>query len=613
MTNTIVQGAGSGASVFQLWQTWLTIGLLVVAVALFTRQAIRSWRLARRMLAGRKWPITRAWLCVFAAVLDNPAHAWSRRKLFDLVRKRLEFMIFYPRPDWYWPLRDDDDLYDGVAELNARVRNRDEGRAQVKKAQAAARERYKAAVSQWRQDLSDNRRRQVIVLELAGELNDGLSEVKLYFDTLRVLDPDPAAPIEFLTPVQINIGFIASQHLLTGLLVRFNEKWGGIIDGFERDTRDVTALIGNARNDDTKLRDAAIDFRQIQSFIYHCWLLWGPSVPVCEPDCAAWFGSYGTLQYGYGDENNSIEIVGSRATLTAQVRELMGTEAEPGPGAKRRSTRFGDVMAVPASVRGVLQYSSIAQLGSDRVPDALFKSWGGGQDERPILRLSTVEVHDEDARAENDRRDFGKIKAEIVPQDVDPNRSRYYSAYFWVMFVIERQRSGEWAPVHPSGEVEGRSAALWKAAIPFFEHGNMADAASCAFAKVQLADKALNGLVHLVTAWERDAGVADSFPLRFAYVSGIDDPNCSKKLALEELEGGTPVVDLMRARIDAEMNIPGSAIAALVDRGIIVRKSFDPVTGGNHHATCALPGDVAAHYARLDAHEEQAEREAARA
>ena len=592
--------ADSGASGFQLGQTWIAIAVLAVALALFTWQAIRSYRLARRMLAGTKWPIIRAWQCVIGALAANPAHAWSKRKLYDLVRKRLEFMIFYPRPEWYWPPRDDDDLYDSVAELNARVPNRDEARAQVAKARAAARKRFAAALCEWRQSLRVNRQDKIITLQLAGELNDALSDVKLYFDTLNVFDPDPAAQIEIQTPVRIDIGLIASQHLLTGLLVRYNEKWGGIIDGFERDTREVAPLIGRTGARDPKLAQAALDFRQIQSFIYHCWLLWGPSVPICTSDCTAWHGAYTTLQYGYGDENNSIEIVGSRDYLHAAIATLTGTvDGKP--------SRFGKVMAIPASVLGVLQYSSIAQLGPDRVPDALWKSWRGGQDERPILRLSEKVTAEEEKRVGRVQEDYGAIQPEIA-HGAEPDRSRYYSAYFWIMFVVLREeRPGEWVPLHPGSETTDRSAALWKAGIPFFEHGNMADAASCAFAKQQLADKAVSGIVNLVEAWEKQAG--QPIPLRFAYACAIDESNCSMDLALGALDGGTPVIDLFRARVETLSRLEGGTVSELVKRGVIDLDFHAPKPPAalNHHAACTLSRDVAAHYARLDAHEAQAE------
>lgn len=601
MNNAIDVGtvAGSGASGFQLGQAWVAIAVLAFTLALFAWQAIRSYWLARRMLAGTKWPILLAWQCVIGALAGNPAHAWSKRKLFDLVRKRIEFTIFYPQPEWYWPPRDDDELYDSVGELNRRVTNRDEARAQVAKAKAAARRRYKKGLSEWRQAVRDNRRDKVITLQLAGELNDALSDVKLYFDTLKVFDPDPAAQIEFLTPVRIEIGFIASQHLLTGLLVRYNEKWGGIIDGFERDTRDVVPLVGRTGARDPKLAQAALDFRQIQSFIYHCWLLWGPSVPICTSECTAWHGAYTTLQYGYGDENNSIEIVGSRTYLHDAIAALTGT-------ANGAASRFGHVMAIPASVRGVLQYSSIAQLGPDRVPDALWKSWRGGQDERPILRLSERVAADEEKRVGRAQEDYGAIEPEIA-HGADPDRSRYYSAYFWIMFVVLREeRPGEWVPLHPGSETTDRSMALWKAGIPFFEHGNMADAASCAFAKQQLADKAVSGIVNLVEAWEKQAG--QPFPLRFAYACAIDESNCSMDLALDALGGGTPVIDLFRARVETLSKLEGGTVAALVRRGVIDLDFHAPRPPAalNHHAACTLSRDVAAHYARLDVLEGEA-------
>lgn len=567
----------------------------VVGLLLFMRQAWRSYRLAKRMFAGTRYGSLRAAWWVARTAVTNPKYAYSQRHLFELVRKQVEFLIFFPRPQWHWPLKDDDELYEDFGQIDLRGLTLSEARRREREMRKAARAGYKLAVEEWREDFRTNRRKKLIELKLAGELTEALSEVKLYFDALKVLNPDPAAELEFLTPVGVKIGFIASQHLLTGLLIRFNEKWGDIIDGFERDTNEVDALIGGRARGDKNLVAAAHDFRQIQSFIYHCWLLWGPSIPVCLPECNAWKGVYTTLQFGYGDENNSIDIVGERAYLTAAVRKLLELPEDGGTV----SPRFGAVMAVPASVRGVLQYSSVAELDTDRVPKALRDSWGGTQDERPILRLLEYKAAEEETRAGKGFEDYGEIGPEKIEEGVDPDRSRYYSAYFWIMFVVLVEKAGEWRPLHAADKSD-RSAALWKAAIPFFEHGNMADAASCTFAKQQLAEKALSGMVNLVDAWK--ARTKRPFPLRFAYACAIDESDCGTDLATTALKGGETVASILRRRIAEEKKNKASRAGAL---GGIVDFDYyapDPPLEKNPHAACLLSGDVRKHYGELDAH-----------
>jgi hypothetical protein len=570
---------------------WWKVGLFALGAYFLVHQAQRSFRLARRMRDGKRGGALRAAALVlslgvrhFVALVSSPT------RFFDIVRRRVEFEIFHPRPEWRWPMRDDDERYARYGSLDLRDLTASEVKAKKAAARRSAHDQYVKDLDAWRDEVRKARRNFTIELQLAGELNDSLSDIKLYFDTLKVLHVDPQQDLRFLCPIKVQVGFVASQHLLTGLLIRYNSKWGDIINGFERDTRQVRNLIGNSGERNAPLAAAARDFRQIQSFIYHCWLLWGPSIPVCAHDCSAWAADYTTLQYGYGDENNAIEIVGEHDVVHAQLKALM----QSGVGE-------AGAMAVPASVFGRLQYSSVATLDEQAVPKALWQSWSGRQDERPILFLSQEEHVDEQSPdGVEGYRHVGEIRAEIVERGTDPHRSRYYSAYFWVMFVVLRHHGDEWVPIDPDSDIANRSESLWKASIPFFEHGNMADAASCCFAKRQLAEKAISGIAYLVEEWEEAAG--SRFPLRFAYASGIDDANCSAPLAVDALAGGETVAAIMRQRLEEEAPRVGSRIGRLARDGIV---DFDfhhptPPTVLNRHAACELSGDIKQHYKTLD-------------
>src|SRR5262249_15204118 len=66
------------------------------------------------------------------------------------------------------------------------------------------------------------------------------------------------------------------------------------------------------------------ELRELRSFLFNCWLLWGPSIQPCS--CEQWASGSGAgrsvdlmIQYGYGDENNSIDIL-VRGGLTADFR-----------------------------------------------------------------------------------------------------------------------------------------------------------------------------------------------------------------------------------------------------------------------------------------------------
>jgi hypothetical protein len=284
-----------------------------------------------------------------------------------------------------------------------------------------------------------------------------------------------------------------------------------------------------------------------------------------------------------------------------------------------------DAMAIPASVKGRLRYSSVVATQPGAIGAVLRDSWYGKQDERPVLFL------DEEAKIDIDSPDLkdgyanvGHIKEEVAEAGADSYRSRYYSAYFWVMFLILRETepgSGTWEIAYPTSDQMKKlnlpANALWTASIPFFEHGNMADAASCEFAKHQLTEKALSGLAFMVEQWEE--ATKEAFPWRFAYASAIDDANCGQPLAISSLvdplaedhrypplQGGETLRSMMERRLLAKADIADSRTGALHRRGLIDFAFHAPHSvraDGSApavHAACKLSSDVKEHYASLD-------------
>ena len=81
---------------------------------------------------------------------------------------------------------------------------------------------------------------------------------------------------ELLSRITINSGFVAPLHLLTGVLAYYDEEWTPVVDAYGR------SVI--RPGDPFVYREA----RKMQSFIFDCWLLWGPSSPICT--CQEWHG-----------------------------------------------------------------------------------------------------------------------------------------------------------------------------------------------------------------------------------------------------------------------------------------------------------------------------------
>lgn len=553
------------------------IATAIVTSVFAFRHGVNGYRLLRRMNAGKARGSRRKVLkTLFYIGIRNFRSLLLREERFlRHVRIRVEHEVFDPAPIWQWPLADDDENY-GKPDFSLDFR--DKTKAQIDKIRAKARAAAKLAFAEdlldWRHrmaklNVSDSDTPPEVTLKLAGTLNDNLSDIKRYFDTLKTLGID-TIELKFVCAVSVKSGFIASQHLLSGLLVRFNEKWDHIIRGFE----------SASEGEGLHLQELPRDLRQVQSFIYYCWLLWGPSIPICGHKCDAWNADFAALQFGYGDENNSIDLVGEHDWLREQFGKLLADNPA------------NNAMAVPASVWGELQYSSIADHSSDAIPQALRHSWRGGQDERPILFMSRATKGEKLDGRKYDR-----------PGGIGPAvpayrqlQSRYYSSYLWVMFVLLRRegrgKRALWVPVNADEKASGfrqASSSPWMTAIPFFEHGNLADRETCRFSKEQLAEKALGGLTRMAAMIP-----AGSAQYKFAYVCAIDDANCSIGLAFEELVGGKTVAKIMKDRM---AGAPGRYAAASID---FDHYRPEPPDDCNPHSACSQTEWVGKHYLALE-------------
>lgn len=138
-------------------------------------------------------------------------------------------------------------------------------------------------------------------------------KIVMYLKAVRDIEgrADSRGGVSFLCPVRIDEGFVTAAYLVNGVLSEFDNDWRYIIDGSEDDRRVLAAEVidlGQLKSVDPL--HAAADLRRLQSFIWSCWTQWGPSVPVCETD--KWTGvtpprSF-AIQFGYGDENNSLPV-----------------------------------------------------------------------------------------------------------------------------------------------------------------------------------------------------------------------------------------------------------------------------------------------------------------
>lgn len=407
---------------------------------------------------------------------------------------------------------------------------------------------YRTAVKDWRHDKGKWKERvNILLAELAQEVqeedagpaipvptcsplidNDGIER---YFNALHHQLLRPAQQPVFLSKVMIKSGFAAPLHLLTGVLARYHEDWPTIVEGYGR------SII---RPGDVLRYHPA---RNIQMFIFDCWLLWGPSIPLCS--CPEWHGDV-ALQYGYGDEDNSLTL---RCKSPDVLREVTGLSAGVAG------------FAIQTRVSGTLKWGPVLRdFGICPAQAAIWK------DKRLVLDITDEKM--EGMRA------AGGTEEQVFAQ--------YYSAYLWIAFVM-CDKDGE--PLNPNGpaDVESRDH-RWRDIIPFFMHGNIGDNATYEFHTSQLARAVLEGARQLLVA-EKESGLI----LRF--VCAIDESGCGFDIRYK-MPANHTIREKVRRFADATTDADDRAVLQRLDLEYDMEAPFKD----GDYSACALPGIVEGHY-----------------
>lgn len=439
------------------WQRFAGLELyyqiIVAGLALYIplrRYFWPSWRILHLALfhaqpLGRLRALSELMYCLF--------YAQKTRSLFRAARLRVELELLIGRPASPLP----------CAKLTQRL----SARWRYLKDLLAWRAEVNGLLSQLAEDSQGSGAQ--ITVRTCFDLHKARERLAGYFTALAFVVPRKFQNTDrCVARVRIEQGFVAPVYLITGLLDRYDQDWHAVIDDFGREI--------TAKNDILKDHE----LRRLQMFLFDCWLLWGPSIPVCQ--CDYWHG-LSALQYGYGDENNSIPLYGEGLTkaLGGLVARVQG-EAHP-------------PVAFQASVTCIPRWGPFMQESNFCVAQQGLCHLDAG------LVLEFVRLDEIGSREEEVRR-------------------RYYSAYIWVMFVI-CDRLGE--PLFQERP--------WRGLLPFYEHGNIADGKTYETLKQQLAHKVLSTLVSLSVAHAE---------LRFRYVCAFDESLCGSGLTY------TPPAPLLR-------------------------------------------------------------------
>jgi GNAT superfamily N-acetyltransferase len=318
-------------------------------------------------------------------------------------------------------------------------------------------------------------------------------------------NPNPIKRLKpkFLCPVNVKSGFLSPTYLVSGLLSEFDENWQLIVRNYGLDMawKEDPLLQGNTYTHKFKL----LELRKLQSFIWMCWIQWGPSIPIHGSD--NWKSGPIGLQYGYGDENNSLPLflinknkrLIEWTELTSQYQNWQKPEKDPDPPSQR-------AIVIPTSL---------------------------------TANLAWVRLDENVCKPQKKNEPFLALKANLDTVSDTPNihrnwhESSMYSAYVWVIFAVcvkvksQTQQSTENGafpallfPWNESATDNQRKEQAWRGLIPFFQHGNIAEPTVYESIKKELAYKTLHTLKEYL---EPEVCFKDGRVLEISFVCAFDE------------------------------------------------------------------------------------------
>jgi hypothetical protein len=360
---------------------------------------------------------------------------------------------------------------------------------------------------------------------------------KAYFDAVTRRGRARPETVTSLSRVRVKLGFIASQYLLAGLLARFDDDWRAVLNAYQRAIPPVAK------------RNSA--FKSLQTSQWMCWLMWGPSVPLCT--CACWRGLV-AFQYGYGDENNSLPLleVARDGPASHPALDALGQQLRD----EHRGSRF-------AAVTGRLRWAPWF-LRKEPATDEVHEFDLAAQDEvRPATQTALLGAAAAQAALYTEEFHPNLVLQLDKLESTNAETRVYYSAYLWLMFLVavpplgpEHVAAGlslprgkecpEWVVNEAERRRQRRMARLWEHLLPVFVHANIADPAALAFQKQMLVENALRLLREV---WEQRHELFDSDDvaagIRFHLVCASDYSGCGAPLRFAPAD---PLVAQLRQR-----------------------------------------------------------------
>jgi hypothetical protein len=520
---------------------WL---LAAVAVYYVIRLLLPTWRIiALSLYEDLPWSLSRSLLDLIKL---NPL-TLNREKWYRAARVRVEWELLQPRPDP--PPRHH--------ALPRREGNRLETRRAAQERYAKEQADYHAELARWKTELkthlanlSSSDGDIVVEVDDVSKIYARADEIRNYFGVLATDKSVQRYGIDrFVSKVRVRRGFIAPLHLLSGLLAETEEDWGPVIEDYGRQVAQAMPSLSTNGGDPMPFgaREAELRLQRLQTFLFDCWLLWGPSIPLCT--CEAWHGGRRVLQFGFGDENNSLALLFNQTPSVEDLRRFFSSERV-----------LGDAPAIKVTgVTGVLQ-------------------WGPSVDPAEVsLAQQSLADPDEDRLAL-----LIDESPLVAAGNVEEGAARYYSAYLWVMFAMCDDAG---TPLYRNEP--------WRGVLPFFEHANIAEGQAMALLKRQLVVKTLSSVLRLLRELPH---------LTLQFVCAIDESGCGCELLCPPPQGEalSTLIHKVIEKDDmfAELRPRGRLHGRLRMAPVVVDESgvvTDVWQEGNYSA-CHLPDLVESYY-----------------
>jgi len=304
---------------------------------------------------------------------------------------------------------------------------------------------------------------------------------KRYFEAVAENGGVQNESIASLIRIHVQMGYVAAQSLVSGLLARFDNEWRPVLDAYQ------SAI--------PRPKDRNSAFESLQASQWNCWLMWGPSVPICT--CEQWRGMF-AFQYGYGDENNSLPVL----ELTADDQGLPKALGTLGSQLRteRRGAKLSELSARLRWGPWFLEEHSAAQAEQE------FDLAAQNRRKRRRQGLAKYPAAPAQAAFYKDGSSSGLVLQldESEAPRPQPETRVYFSAYYWLIFLVAVPAASAEAAKEGPALLRGKRypdwderehgivrEKLWQDLLPVFVHANIGDPAAFRFQKQVLVQNAL--------------------------------------------------------------------------------------------------------------------------